>query len=167
MSTSPSEIGFERNIRTKLPGPKSLALQARRESSVSSALSDGFPVYIERAHGAILRDVDGNDLLDFGSGIAVTSIGHANPDVIDAVSSQVAAFTHTCFLVSPYENYINVCEKLAAITPGSHSKRSILVNSGSEAVENAVKIARYATGRQAIVVFDNAYHGRTNMKFDM
>jgi 4-aminobutyrate aminotransferase/(S)-3-amino-2-methylpropionate transaminase len=163
VSLSSSAIGSERRILAELPGPKSQALHARRDEWVSSALSDGFPVYIERANGAILRDVDGNDLLDFGSGIAVTSIGHANPDLIDAVRSQVAAFTHTCFLVSPYENYIDVCEELAALTPGTHSKRSVLVNSGSEAVENAIKIARHATGRQAVIVFDNAYHGRTNL----
>jgi 4-aminobutyrate aminotransferase/(S)-3-amino-2-methylpropionate transaminase len=101
--------------------------------------------------------------LDLGSGIAVTTIGHAVPELIDAVSQQVAAFTHTCFMVTPYESYVAVCEELASLTPGSHAKTSALFNSGSEAVENAVKIARLATGRQAIVVFDHAYHGRTNL----
>jgi 4-aminobutyrate aminotransferase/(S)-3-amino-2-methylpropionate transaminase len=107
--------------------------------------------------------VDGNRILDLGSGIAVTTIGHAVPELVDAVSAQVAAFTHTCFMVTPYESYVEVCEELAALTPGSHAKTSALFNSGSEAVENAVKIARLATGRQAIVVFDHAYHGRTNL----
>jgi 4-aminobutyrate aminotransferase/(S)-3-amino-2-methylpropionate transaminase len=130
---------------------------------VSAGLTTGFPIYIERAEGSILVDVDGNQILDLGSGIAVTSIGHAVPELIDAVSAQVAAFTHTCFMVTPYESYVEVCEELAALTPGSHAKTSALFNSGSEAVENAVKVARLATGRQAIVVFDHAYHGRTNL----
>jgi 4-aminobutyrate aminotransferase/(S)-3-amino-2-methylpropionate transaminase len=130
---------------------------------VSHGLTQGFPVYIERASGAILQDVDGNRLLDLGSGIAVTTIGHAVPAIVDAVSNQVADFTHTCFMVTPYEEYIEVCEELAAITPGDHAKTSALFNSGAEAVENAVKIARLATGRDAIVVVDHAYHGRTNL----
>jgi 4-aminobutyrate aminotransferase/(S)-3-amino-2-methylpropionate transaminase len=158
-----SAVGTTRHLVTELPGPKSKELHARRARSVSAGLTNGFPVYIERAEGAILVDVDGNRLLDMGSGIAVTSIGHAVPAVIDAVSDQVAAFTHTCFMVTPYEAYIEVCEELAALTPGSHDKTSALFNSGAEAVENAVKIARLATGRPAIVVVDHAYHGRTNL----
>jgi 4-aminobutyrate aminotransferase/(S)-3-amino-2-methylpropionate transaminase len=130
---------------------------------VSAGLTTGFPIYIERAEGSILVDVDGNQILDLGSGIAVTTIGHAVPELVDAVSAQVAAFTHTCFMVTPYESYVEVCEELAQLTPGSHAKTSALFNSGSEAVENAVKVARLATGRQAIVVFDHAYHGRTNL----
>jgi 4-aminobutyrate aminotransferase/(S)-3-amino-2-methylpropionate transaminase len=130
---------------------------------VSAGLTNGFPIYIERAEGAILVDADGNQILDLGSGIAVITIGHAVPELIEAVSAQVAAFTHTCFMVTPYESYIEVCEELAALTPGTHPKTSALFNSGSEAVENAVKVARLATGRQAIVVFDHAYHGRTNL----
>ncbi len=102
-------------------------------------------------------------MLDLGSGIAVTSIGHAEPALVDAVSEQVAKFTHTCFMVTPYESYVQVCEELATITPGTHAKTSALFNSGSEAVENAVKIARLATGRSAVVVFEHAYHGRTNL----
>ncbi len=158
-----SSVGSFRKVVTELPGPKSRALHERRQATVSAGLTNGFPVYIERADGAILLDVDGNQLLDLGSGIAVTTIGHAVPELIDAVSAQVAAFTHTCFMVTPYESYVAVCEELAALTPGSHAKTSALFNSGSEAVENAVKIARLATGRQAIVVFDHAYHGRTNL----
>jgi 4-aminobutyrate aminotransferase/(S)-3-amino-2-methylpropionate transaminase len=158
-----SNIGESRKVVTELPGPKSRALHERRKNVVSAGLTQGFPVYIERAEGAILLDVDGNQLLDLGSGIAVTSIGHAVPELIEAVSQQVAAFTHTCFMVTPYEAYVQVCEELAAITPGTHAKTSALFNSGSEAVENAVKIARLATGRAAIVVVDHAYHGRTNL----
>jgi len=102
-------------------------------------------------------------ILDLGSGIAVTTIGHAVPELVAAVSEQVADFTHTCFMVTPYESYIEVCEELSNITPGTHAKTSALFNSGAEAVENAVKIARLATGRQAVIVFDHAYHGRTNL----
>ena len=111
----------------------------------------------------IVEDVDGNRLIDFGSGIAVTNVGNANPRVVARASEQLARFTHTCFMINPYEGYVDVCEALNRITPGDHEKRSILVNSGAEAVENAVKIARHATGRQAVVVFDHAYHGRTNL----
>lgn len=158
-----SAIGTERFVATAIPGPKSQALHARRKQSVSAGVTQGYPVYIERAHGAIVVDIDGNRLLDLGSGIAVTSIGHAVPALVAAVQEQVAAFTHTCFMVTPYESYVAVCEELAAITPGDHAKRSALFNTGSEAVENAVKIARHATKRQAIIVFDHAYHGRTNL----
>ena len=163
VSSIQSSLGTERKVITELPGPKSRALHERRKAVVSAGLTNGFPIYIERAEGAILLDVDGNQILDLGSGIAVTSIGHAVPELIDAVSTQVAAFTHTCFMVTPYESYVEVCEELAALTPGTHAKTSALFNSGSEAVENAVKIARLATGRQAIVVFEHAYHGRTNL----
>jgi 4-aminobutyrate aminotransferase/(S)-3-amino-2-methylpropionate transaminase len=111
----------------------------------------------------VLVDVDGNSLIDFGSGIAVTSVGNSAPQVVAGVTEQVASFTHTCFMVTPYEGYVEVCEELARRTPGDHEKRSALVNSGAEAVENAVKIARHATGRPAVVAFDHAYHGRTNL----
>jgi len=163
VSSIQSKVGTERKVITELPGPKSRALHERRKAVVSAGLTNGFPIYIERAEGAILVDADGNQILDLGSGIAVITIGHAVPELIDAVSTQVAAFTHTCFMVTPYESYIEVCEELAALTPGTHAKTSALFNSGSEAVENAVKVARLATGRQAIVVFDHAYHGRTNL----
>jgi 4-aminobutyrate aminotransferase/(S)-3-amino-2-methylpropionate transaminase len=121
------------------------------------------PVYVERAGGGIVVDVDGNQLIDFGSGIAVTSVGNAAPRVVEAVQAQVADFTHTCFMVTPYEEYVAVAEKLNELTPGTYEKRSALFNSGAEAVENAVKIARSATSRQAVVAFDHAYHGRTNL----
>jgi 4-aminobutyrate aminotransferase/(S)-3-amino-2-methylpropionate transaminase len=163
VSSIESSVGTERKVMTELPGPKSRALHERRKAVVSSGLGMGFPVYIERGEGAIVVDVDGNRLLDLASGIAVTTIGHAVPELIEAVSAQVAAFTHTCFINVPYEGYVAVCEELAALTPGTHAKASALFNSGSEAVENAVKVARHATGRGAIVVFDHAYHGRTNL----
>ena len=152
-----------RRIVTELPGPKSKELAARRRATVSSAVSVGMEVYIERAGGAILVDVDGNHLIDLGSGIAVASVGHADPGVVAAVSEQVARFTHTCFMVTPYAGYVELCEKLAELTPGTHEKRSALFNSGAEAVENAVKIARAHTRRTAVIAFDHAYHGRTNL----
>jgi 4-aminobutyrate aminotransferase/(S)-3-amino-2-methylpropionate transaminase len=130
---------------------------------VSAGVGTGLPVYIERASGGILVDVDGNHLIDFGSGIAVTTVGNSAPRVVAAVKSQVDDFTHTCFMVTPYEEYVAVCELLNALTPGDGEKRSALFNSGSEAVENAIKIARVFTGRRAIVAFDHAYHGRTNL----
>jgi 4-aminobutyrate aminotransferase/(S)-3-amino-2-methylpropionate transaminase len=163
VSSLDSSVGTERNVVTEIPGPLSRALQARRTKVVSAGLTIGFPVYIDRAEGAILVDVDGNRFLDLGSGIAVTGIGHAVPELVDAVSAQVAKFTHTCFMVTPYESYVEVCEELAALTPGTFEKTSALFNSGAEAVENAVKIARLATGRSAIIVFEHAYHGRTNL----
>ena len=147
VSLRESSVGTERQVITELPGPKSRALQARRAHVVSAGVTNGFTIYIDRAEGAILVDVDGNHILDLGSGIAVTGIGHAVPELVEAVSRQVAAFTHTCFMVTPYESYVEVCEELAALTPGSHAKASALFNSGAEAVENAVKIARHATGR--------------------
>ncbi len=156
-------INQTRRIVTELPGPKSKELGARRAAAVAPGVSSVFPLYIDRAEGAILVDVDGNSLIDLGSGIAVVSVGHAAPAVVEAVRDQIAKFSHTCFMVSPYEQYVAVCEELNARTPGDHEKRSALFNSGAEAVENAVKIARHVTGRDAVIVFDHAYHGRTNL----
>ena len=153
----------ERRLATAIPGPRSVALHTRKQAAVSAGIGTTLPVYVERAGGGILVDVDGNQLIDFGSGIAVTTVGNASPKVVDAVRRQVADFTHTCFMVTPYEEYVEVCEKLTELTPGTHEKRSALFNSGAEAVENAVKVARHHTGRDAIVVFDHAYHGRTNL----
>ncbi|MCU1490405.1 MAG: 4-aminobutyrate aminotransferase [Acidimicrobiaceae bacterium] len=130
---------------------------------VARGVGSSLPVYIQDACGAILRDVDGNQLIDLGSGIAVTGIGHAVPAVSRAIAEQAERFVHTCFMITPYEGYLEVCEQLAQLTPGRHEKRSALFNSGAEAVENAVKVARYATGRQAVVVLEHAYHGRTNL----
>ena len=158
-----TRISQTRRIVTELPGPRSTELDARRTSAVAPGVSSVFPLYIDRAEGAILVDVDGNSLIDLGSGIAVASVGHAAPAVVEAVQDQVARFSHTCFMVSPYEQYVAVCEELNARTPGDHEKRSALFNSGAEAVENAVKIARHVTGRDGVIVFDHAYHGRTNL----
>ena len=152
-----------RHLVTEIPGPKSQAAQARRQRSVAGGVSSTLPVFVESASAGLLHDIDGNTLVDLGSGIAVTSVGNAAPAVVAAVQEQVAKFTHTCFMVTPYDAYVDVCEQLAELTPGSHEKRSALFNSGAEAVENAVKIARHATGRQAVAVFDHAYHGRTNL----
>jgi 4-aminobutyrate aminotransferase/(S)-3-amino-2-methylpropionate transaminase len=156
-------IPQRRHLVTEIPGPRSRALAARRGAAVAPGVSSVLPVYIDRAEGAVLLDVDGNALIDLGSGIAVTSIGHAVPPVVEAAREQVGRFTHTCFMVGPYEGYVAVCERLNALTPGDFPKTSALFNSGAEAVENAVKIARHATRRQAVIVFDHAYHGRTNL----
>ena len=144
--TAPAQ---ERRLVTEIPGPRSRALMERRTAAVSAGVGGTLPVFVERAGGGVIVDVDGNSLIDLGSGIAVVSVGNAAPRVVAAVQEQVAAFTHTCFMVTPYEGYVAVCEELARLTPGDHAKRSALFNSGSEAVENAVKIARLATGRQA------------------
>jgi 4-aminobutyrate aminotransferase/(S)-3-amino-2-methylpropionate transaminase len=156
-------VAQERKLVTEVPGPRSRALHARRTAAVAQGVSTAIPVYIESGSGAILVDVDGNTLIDLGSGIAVTSVGHGAETVVGAVREQVGRFSHICFMVTPYEGYVAVCEELNALTPGHGDKVSALFNSGAEAVENAVKIARHATGRQAVVVFDHAYHGRTNL----
>ncbi|KJK44166.1 4-aminobutyrate aminotransferase [Lentzea aerocolonigenes] len=150
-------------LRTAIPGPKSLELQARRKAAVASGVGSTLPVYVESADDGLLIDVDGNQLIDLGSGIAVTNVGNPAPAVAEAVHAQIDRFSHTCFMITPYEGYLEVCEELNALTPGDHEKRSVLFNSGAEAVENAVKIARHVTGRQAVVVFDHGYHGRTNL----
>ena len=152
-----------RKLVTEIPGPASRALTQRRASAVARGVSSTLPVFVTAAGGGILLDVDGNSLIDFGAGIAVVSVGNAAADVVERVQAQVAQFTHTCFMVTPYEGYVEVCEELARRTPGTHEKRSALFNSGAEAVENAIKIARHHTGRQAVVAFDHAYHGRTNL----
>ncbi|MGY1691456.1 4-aminobutyrate--2-oxoglutarate transaminase [Geodermatophilus sp. SYSU D01105] len=161
--TATGPVPQERRLVTEIPGPRSRELGARRAAAVSSAVGSTLPVYVERAGGGVVVDVDGNSLIDLSSGIAVTNVGNSAPAVVAAVQEQVAAFTHTCFMVAPYEGYIAVCEELARITPGDHAKKSALFNSGAEAVENAIKVARHATGRSAVVVFDHAYHGRTNL----
>ena len=158
-----STVEQSRHLATAIPGPRSSELIARKNSAVSRGVGTTMPVYAARAFGGIVEDVDGNRLIDLGSGIAVTTIGNASPRVVAAVSDQAANFTHTCFMVTPYAGYVAVAESLNRLTPGSEEKRSALFNSGSEAVENAVKIARSYTGKQAVVAFDHAYHGRTNL----
>lgn len=161
--TRDATVEQSRKLLTPIPGPASLELSKRRTAAVSHAVGVTMPVFAARAAGGILEDVDGNRFIDLGSGIAVTTIGNASPRVVEAVREQVADFTHTCFMVTPYEEYIAVAEHLNRLTPGSFEKRTALFNSGAEAVENAVKIARIHTGRTAVVAFDHAYHGRTNL----
>ncbi|SLK00648.1 4-aminobutyrate--2-oxoglutarate transaminase [Arthrobacter sp. P2b] len=167
MTTTASDITFrleqKRRVQADFPGPKSLALAERRKSVVAAGVASGVPVYVADADGGIIHDVDGNSFIDLGSGIAVTSVGASDPAVVGAVKEAVEHFTHTCFMVTPYEGYVAVAEQLNRLTPGDHEKRTVLFNSGAEAVENAVKVARLATGRDAVVAFDHAYHGRTNL----
>lgn len=160
-------LAQERKLVTSIPGPKSQALLERKNSAVATGVGLAYPAFIVAAGGGVMVDADGNSLIDLGSGIAVTGVGNAAPAVVDAVQDQVARFTHTCFTVTPYEAYVDVAEKLNELTPGSHDKRSALFNSGAEAIENAVKIARHFTKKQAVVVFDHGYHGRTNLTMGM
>jgi len=161
--TTTTKLSQERRLVTAIPGPKSTEALKRRTEATSGGLGMAIPVIIEQASDAILLDIDGNQIIDLGSGIGVTNVGNANSRVVDRVIEQVQAFTHTCFTVAPYMNYIEVCEILNRITPGTFKKKSLLVNSGAEAVENAVKVARHYTKRPAIVVFEHSYHGRTNL----
>jgi len=163
VTTLEQTLQQSRHIATAIPGPISAELTKRRVAAVAKGVGSSMPVFAARAGGGILEDVDGNRFIDLGSGIAVTTIGNASPRVVDAVREQVADFTHTCFMVTPYEGYVAVAEHLNRLTPGSYEKRTALFNSGAEAVENAVKIARLYTGRTAVVAFDHAYHGRTNL----
>ena len=148
-------------IKTEIPGPKSRALMERRHRAVTSGVGIATPMFAEEARGALLTDVDGNTFIDFGGGIGVMNIGHANGRVVEAVKSKAEQLTHTCFYVTEYEEYIELAERLNAIVPGPSEKRSFFVNSGAEAVENAAKIARYYTGRPAVIAFENSFHGRT------
>ena len=152
-----------RHLATEIPGPLSTAAMQRRKEAVSGGLGTAIPVIVKRASDAILEDIDGNRIIDLGAGIGVTNVGNAAPLVVQRVQEAVAAFTHTNFTTAPYMGYIEVCEALNRITPGNFKKKSILQNSGAEAVENAIKIARHYTKRPAIVVFEHAYHGRTNL----
>ncbi|HET8663382.1 MAG TPA: 4-aminobutyrate--2-oxoglutarate transaminase [Nocardioides sp.] len=157
----------QRNLVTEIPGPRSQQKLARKKEFVADGVGNTLPVFVEAAGGGVILDADGNSLIDLGSGIAVTTVGNAAPSVVSRVQEQVAAFTHTCFMVTPYDGYVDVAVALAELTPGTHAKKSALFNSGAEAVENAVKIARVATGKDAVVVFDHAYHGRTNLTMAM
>ena len=158
-----TEVPQERKLVTEVPGPKSQELLARKSAAVANGIGVTLPVFVARAGGGIVEDVDGNRLIDFGSGIAVTSVGNSAEAVVRRAAAQLADFTHTCFMVTPYEEYVEVAERLAELTPGDFPKKSALFNSGAEAVENAVKIARSYTKRPAVVVFDHGYHGRTNL----
>ncbi|WP_157155586.1 MULTISPECIES: 4-aminobutyrate--2-oxoglutarate transaminase [unclassified Diaminobutyricimonas] len=166
-ASGPAPVLQERRITTAIPGPKSKALHERRLAVVPGGVSSALPVYIERAQGAILVDVDGNQFIDVGAGIGVTTVGHTVEAVVAAASAQLQKVTHTLFTITPYEEYVRVAELLAQHTPGDHAKKTVLVNSGAEAVENGVKIARKHTGRPGIAVLDHGYHGRTNLTMAM
>lgn len=166
-ASGPAPVLQERRITTAIPGPKSKALHERRLAVVPGGVSSALPVYIERAQGAILVDVDGNQFIDLGAGIGVTTVGHTVEQVVAAASAQLQKVTHTLFTITPYEEYVRVAELLAEHTPGEHAKKTVLVNSGAEAVENGVKIARKYTGRPGVAVLDHGYHGRTNLTMAM
>ena len=160
-------IEQSRHLGQQVPGPKSSALDERRKNALPAGMAPSLPGYVVDADGGILADADGNRFIDLASGIAVTSAGASNPAVVAAVQEAVAHFTHTSFTISPYESYVAVAEKLNEVTPGDHPKKTALFNSGAEAVENAVKIARNYTGKRGVVVMDRAFHGRTNLTMGM
>jgi len=148
---------------TPIPGPRSQALMKRRNAAVAQGAYHATPVFVARAEGAVVEDVDGNRLIDFAGGIGCLNTGHRAPAVVEAVRRQLDRFLHTSFNVLPYESYVAVCERLNSIVPGKGPKKTVLVNTGAEAVENAIKIARRYTKRPAIVCFEDAFHGRTYM----
>ncbi|MDF2560734.1 MAG: 4-aminobutyrate transaminase [Microbacterium sp.] len=155
------------HLRTEIPGPRSRELHAQREAAVAAGFGITLPVFIARAGTSTLEDVDGNTLIDLASGIAVTSVGAANPQVRAHVAAQLELFTHTCFMVTEYEGFVRVAEWLNEHVPGDFEKRTALFSTGAEAVENAVKIARAHTGRPAVLVIDEAYHGRSLLTMAM
>jgi 4-aminobutyrate aminotransferase/(S)-3-amino-2-methylpropionate transaminase len=157
----------QRILKTALPGPQSLELHAKRTSVFSDSFGVTIPVYIEEAGGGILVDVDGNHIIDLAAGIAVTSVGASHPKVVAAIQEQAQKFTHTGFLVTQYDLALQVAERLNKLTPGDFEKRTGLFSTGAEAVENAVKISRTYTGRDAVVVLGHAYHGRTLLTMTM
>ena len=150
-------------LRTEIPGPKSNALAERRSAAVPRGLSHGTPIYVAKAEDAFLEDVDGNRYLDFAGGIGCVNVGHRQEPVVSAIREQLDRFLHTCVQVTPYENYVRLAERMNEVTPGRHPKKTLLGNTGAEAVENAVKIARAHTGRSGIIAFEDAFHGRTMM----
>jgi 4-aminobutyrate aminotransferase / (S)-3-amino-2-methylpropionate transaminase / 5-aminovalerate transaminase len=150
-------------LRTSVPGPKSKALNERRQKAVPRGLSHATPVYVAKAEGATLEDVDGNRFIDFAGGIGCINTGHRSPGVVNAIQKQTGEFLHTCVQVTPYEGYVRLAERMNQLTPGKFPKKTLFVNSGAEAVENAVKIARAYTGRPGIIAFEDAFHGRTMM----
>jgi 4-aminobutyrate aminotransferase/(S)-3-amino-2-methylpropionate transaminase len=150
-------------LKTPIPGPASRAMMERRKKAVSNAVPATTPIAIAHADGAVITDVDGNRLIDFGGGIGTVNVGHRHPRVLAAVREQLERFLHVAMPVSTYEPYVALAERMNAITPGKHEKKTLFVNSGAEAVENAIKAARFFTGRQAVVCFEHAFHGRTNL----
>ncbi|MFI8414451.1 aminotransferase class III-fold pyridoxal phosphate-dependent enzyme [Paeniglutamicibacter gangotriensis] len=162
-----STVTQTRHLATAIPGPRSTALHAERTQEVTNGFGIALPVFVARAEGGIIEDVDGNRIIDFASGIAVTSLGASNKRVAERVAAQLEAFTHTCFMVTEYDSFTQVCKWLNANTPGDFEKRTGLFTTGAEAVENAIKIARAATGRPSVLVFDEAYHGRSLLTMAM
>jgi 4-aminobutyrate aminotransferase / (S)-3-amino-2-methylpropionate transaminase / 5-aminovalerate transaminase len=154
-------------LRTPIPGPKSHEWMRRRQAAVARGVGHATPIFAARAEGSVLEDVDGNKFLDFAGGIGVVNVGHRAPSVVEAIRKQLDAFVHTCFSVAPYGKYIELAEKLNSLVPGNCSKKTILVNSGAEAIENAVKIARAYTHRPAIICFEDAFHGRTMLTMSL
>lgn len=154
-------------LRTSIPGPRSQALMKRRNAAVVQGAYHATPIFVDKAEGAVIEDVDGNRMIDFAGGIGCLNTGHRAPAVIEAVRRQLDRFLHTSFNVLPYESYVAVCERLNSIVPGKGPKKTLLVNSGAEATENAVKIARAYTRRPAIIAFEDAFHGRTYMAMAM
>src|SRR5246500_5717305 len=150
-------------IKTTIPGPKSKALAERRDHAVPRGLSHGTPVYVAKAEDAWLEDVDGNRYIDFAGGIGCINVGHRREPVIAAIREQLDRYLHTCVQVTPYESYVRLAERMNQVTPGKFPKKTVLLNTGAEAVENAVKIARAHTGRPGIIAFEDAFHGRTMM----
>jgi 4-aminobutyrate aminotransferase/(S)-3-amino-2-methylpropionate transaminase len=150
-------------INTPIPGPKSQALSARRAQAVPRGLSHGTPIYVAKAEDAWLEDVDGNRYIDFAGGIGCANAGHRQQAVVEAIREQLDKYLHTCVQVTPYEGYIQLAERINEVTPGKFAKKTLFLNSGAEAVENAVKIARAYTKRPAIIAFEDAFHGRTMM----
>jgi 4-aminobutyrate aminotransferase/(S)-3-amino-2-methylpropionate transaminase len=161
------QLRQERRLVTEVPGPRSLELATRRSAALPAGLSGGASIYAAAAGGGVILDVDGNSFIDLGSGIAVTTVGNAAPQVVARAEAQLRQFTHTCFLATPYEPYIEVAETLNRLTPGDHEKRTALFSTGAEALENAVKYARAFTKRPAVVVFDHAFHGRSLLTMTM
>jgi 4-aminobutyrate aminotransferase/(S)-3-amino-2-methylpropionate transaminase len=154
-------------LKTQIPGPKSVALGERRAVAVPRGLSHGTPIYLAKADGAVLEDVDGNRYIDFAGGIGCLNTGHRAPGVVRAIQRQLEKFLHVCVQVTAYESYVRLAERLNHATPGNFPKKTLLVNTGAEAVENAVKIARAATGRPGIIAFEDAFHGRTMMALSL
>lgn len=148
-------------IKTRVPGPKSLELLERKKRHIPKGISNLTPIFVREGKGALITDVDGNQFIDFAGGIGVVNVGHRPDDVLDAVKEQLDKFIHTCFMVVMYEPYVSLAEKLSAITPGDFPKKTMFVNSGAEAVENAVKIARKHTKRTGVISLECAFHGRT------
>ncbi len=154
-------------VVTAVPGPRSIEMRALVDEFVPQAVFNTHPIFAESGEGSILIDVDGNQFLDFTGGLGVLNVGHLPPGVVSAVHAQLERFTHTCFHVAMYDGYPRLAQALAQVTPGDHAKKTMLANSGAEAVENAVKVARYATGRPGVIVFDHAFHGRTQLGMTM